>query len=1030
MKEDITLKANPKRIFVLILALVLALGMISGSFSEESVPEQADPTPQPNAFGVPAEGKNILLLISDDEKDTVLEDHKWVVQTAVAIFASAFEGTDTTLTLQPVSKEAEAVQILPSAGADIAGTVDEAFRAVENKDNATSNKLDSQLCLRLKALSEAESGYDCIILITNGKYESVGSSPYKSKEYDDISLPLTVLTLYSDTEGDKAQNIVGVAEKFGGEAANVLNANALTLANQMLIAAGLHELAAYQLPADSKAESLMNVCGYLVGEAAATTEADSSVETTDGTEASGTSLTISPDACFAANQAGVERIVVGRVKAVLQLEINYIPATEDSTDAAGQDGVQSEGAASDATAGQDDVQSEGAAPDSAAGQDDVQSEGAVPDATAGQDDVQPEGAASDAAAVAEDSQSEETASDATIQIEKGSGATFSADASEGLTLTWKLVRTGSDGETEAEVVFDANSPFSTADLEDGTYTLTLTGTCDELNIPEEAKSVTFRIVSRPEYAGNDKEGYEAKNSPDNPDVFVTELTKADSFVNDDDNKVTVKVKDKNLPFTAEFNGDGKLTITRNNDSEPASEASATPEPITVTLTAQNEYGLEASKDVTINLHDGSAVIAGLKLNAEWNAPQEWYTEGTKITASVTLNEDSAALIDENSDWANSITVMVSTNGKPENATELPKRAVENWTPADGWIYTATTATGMPELSFYINGNPAGTLSAPTVHASKDLTGGRLEGSTLTAEPNADSYELNADYIITVRLGDLETLQGAPDWAEESGKITVTCEDAEGNTIPLTDSAEGDTTGQLTDSTEDGTTVQHADSAEDGTSVRFTGSPAEGWTLTGIAHEDTTYTFKLTYDGQQEVQKEEIATIKVEPAPFYIRLACMLNGKEDWEFDDDNGILGSPDMLRVYIAAGILLLLIIILIVIIKAASKQRFRENASIEITVKTADRSYEGRPVELEPWGKKAVSFGSLVSSSALPPISLLMDSDVMNKITFRPVRGGVRVDNRSSRLSGGDREILTRDSNVVRLSGDQNISVIIRYK
>lgn len=1006
------MKANPKRIFVLILALVLALGMISGSFSEESVPGQADPTPQPNASGVPAEGKNILLLISDDEEDTVLEDHSRVVQTAVAIFASAFEGTDTTLTLQPVSEKAEARQILPSAEAnadpadkpDIAGTVDEAFDAVKNNANATSNKLDSQLCLRLKALSEPKSGYDCIILITNGMYEPGDNKPYTNNDYAGISLPLTVLTLYSDAEGDKAQNIVGVAGRFGGKAANVPNANALTLANQMLIAAGLPELAAYQLPADSKAESLMDVCGYLVGEAAATTEADSSVESADGTEASETSITISPNACFAANQAGVERIVVGTVKDDLQLKINYIPATEDSTDAAGQDDVQPEAAASDAAAGQDDVQSEAAAPDAAAGQG----------------GVQPEGAASDAAAVAEDSQSEETASDAPIQIEKGSDATFSAEASEGLTLTWKLVPTGSDGETAEEIAIDANGPFSTANLEDGTYTLTLTGTCDELNIPEEAKSVTFRIVSPPEYAGNVKEGYEAKNSPDNPDVFVTELTQADSFENDDDN-VTVKVKDEDLPFTAEFNDEdeGKLTITHVNNPESASDASATPASITVTLTAQNEYGLEASKDVTIKLHDGSAVIAGLTLTAEWNAPTDtsdgsdvWYTEGTEITANVTLDEDSAEQIASNSDWANSITVMVSTDGNPENATELEGNST------DGWTYTATTATGMPALTFYINGNPAGTLSAPTVYPEDKLTRGLLQGSTLTAEPNADSYELNAGYTITVCPDNLETLQGAPDWAEESGKITVTCEDAEGNTIPLTDSAE------------DGTTGQHADSAEGDTTVRFTGSPAEGWTLTGIAHEDTTYTFKLTYDGQQEVQKEEIATIKVKPAPFYIRLACMLNGKEDWEFDDTNGILGSPDMLRVYIAAGILLLLIIILIVIIKATSKQRFRENASIEITVKTADRSYEGRPVELEPWGKKAVSFGSLVSSSALPPISLLMDGDVMNKITFRPVRGGVRVDNRSSRLSGGDREILTRDSNVVRLSGDQNISVIIRYK
>ena len=928
------MKANPKRIFVLILALVLALGMINGSFSEESVPEEPVSTSQPNAFGVAAEGMNILLLISDDENDTVLENYGQVVRTAVAIFASAFEGTNTTLTLQPVSDEAEAIQILPLAVAeadpavkpDIAETVDAAFASVE--DNVNKNKLDSMLCGRLDKLSGADTKYDRIILITNGEYVSANGTPYKN--YNNISLPLTVVTLYSEgTSG--AKKIKGVAEKFGGEAVYVSDATALAVANQMLVAVGLPELKAYLLSDGSNAESLMNVCGYLVNEQGEASEAE---------------------AYFTANPPVGGRTVVGTVKADLQLRIIY--PDENSTDAAEQNGDQSEGDTTDAAAEPVDSQPEEAAADEAGAQK-------------------------------------------PIQIVKGSGATFSAEASEGLTLDWKLLPPGAADESEFEAVFpDANGFLSIKDLEDGVYTLTLTGTCGELGITRDAKPYTFQIVSPPVYRGPDE--CEAKNSLKNPDVFVTELSQTAAFDNDN-NLVAAAVQGENSLFTAQFDENGCLTITRADDSASASDAvssaSETPESISVELTAQNKNGLKDSKVIKITLCDIPAEIEGMQLDAKWTTTpsvasddSEWYTAGTKITASVTPTKDSASLIAETPDWAGSVSVKVSTDGTRESAKEL----VNN--PEGGWTYTTTAAEGMPALTFYINENssPAGTLSAPTVYPKEKLTEGLLQESTLIAEPDADSYELNEDYTITVSFDDLSALQAAPDWKTKSSKITVTYKDADNNDVPLE------------------------------------GSPKEGWTLTGTAHEDTTYTFELKYDKQ--VVEVKTATINVKPAPFYIRLACMLNGKEDWEFDASNGILRSPDMLRVYIAAGILLLLIIILIVIIKAATKQRFRENTSIEITVKTAERSYEGRPVDLEPWGKKAVSFGALVGSSALPPISLLMDGDVMNKITFRPVRGGVRVDNRSNRLSGGDREILTRDSNVVRLSGDQNIIVIIRYQ
>lgn len=360
-------------------------------------------------------------------------------------------------------------------------------------------------------------------------------------------------------------------------------------------------------------------------------------------------------------------------------------------------------------------------------------------------------------------------------------------------------------------------------------------------------------------------------------------------------------------------------------------------------------------------------------------------EGDTITVSVALDDASAALIRENPAWAASVHVKDASGNPLEQAQD-----------GSGWIYTTTAAADMPALCFYLNDSatPACAPITPTIHAAQDLTASLIKESALSISGLDDAYALKDAIELSVRLDNLAALQNAPDWADEAGKIAVTCTDTSGEAIPL----EGDL--------------------------------ENGWSFKSEAHESTSYSFALWYDNQAEAIRSQTVDVHVKSAPFYIHLACLLNGKADWEFDDANGVLQSPDMLRLYIAAGILLLLLILLIVIIKAATKQRFRENATIEITVKAADRSYEGRPVELEPWGKKTVSFGALVSSSALPPMSLLMDSDVLNKITFRPVRGGVRISNRSDRLSGGDREVLTRQSSVVHLSGDQNISVIIRYK
>ena len=87
-------------------------------------------------------------------------------------------------------------------------------------------------------------------------------------------------------------------------------------------------------------------------------------------------------------------------------------------------------------------------------------------------------------------------------------------------------------------------------MEDGVYTLTLTGTCGELGITRDAKPYTFQIVSPPVYCGN-LNGYEAKNSLKDPDVFVTELSQTAAFDNDN-NLVAAAVQGENSLFTAQL----------------------------------------------------------------------------------------------------------------------------------------------------------------------------------------------------------------------------------------------------------------------------------------------------------------------------------------------------------------------------------------------------------------------------------------------------------------------------------------------
>lgn len=591
----------------------------------------------------------------------------------------------------------------------------------------------------------------------------------------------------------------------------------------------------------------------------------------------------------------------------------------------------------------------------------------------------------------------ETESNTAVFVQGKDEVFVSTNAPEGLGLAWKLRKGEENEENKPKLITpEETEPSKTAaneggeyvlspdDVsEDGKYTLILTGRCDELGIKKESKEESFDVVSYPKYAAKET-SFTAYDTPNAKNEFVVpSIKQADAFENDDDDQVACSSIDDG--YTAEFNKEGYLVITSENTPDRYESE------VKLTLAAQPQYKPEngdfsKEQKITVKLKYVPAKIDNMKLECKPAEDKPWYAEGDEIELSINLAKEDREFLEDNSGWGNEVKVGTS----PDSKTGLEGDATK------GWKYSVPAAKSMQPVQFFINDNnvPAGSEDFKNfeVYTANELTEDMLKGATITVKGLDEEYELNANVSLSVFL-DSENIKNAPDWEDEKGKISVKYK------------------------------------VEGGDDLALEGDAEKGWTLDGLkAHKNTSYTFSIFFDDEFVNNKTE--ELRVKSAPFYIHLICRLNGKEDWEFDNTNGFWRSPDMKRPYIVAGSALALIILMVIIIRAATKQRFKENTSIVITVKTENNTFEGRAVDLEPWGKKVVSLGSLISGSTLPPISLLMDSDVMNKICFKPVRGGVYVTNRSGKLSGGDREVLSRDSNTITLSGDHNILVIIRYE
>jgi len=148
---------------------------------------------------------------------------------------------------------------------------------------------------------------------------------------------------------------------------------------------------------------------------------------------------------------------------------------------------------------------------------------------------------------------------------------------------------------------------------------------------------------------------------------------------------------------------------------------------------------------------------------------------------------------------------------------------------------------------------------------------------------------------------------------------------------------------------------------------------------------------------------------------------MADGKDVWE---------EPNMMKLYLVAGGALVILIVLALAIAQLLKKKFR--GCIVIRVETAaGASYTGNAVDLSVWGKKSVSFGTLLSGSALPPIAALTSPAIMNKLTFKADKKGVRAINKTGILQGGPAVQIIASGETVQLTlNDKSMTMWLTHQ
>ncbi len=539
------------------------------------------------------------------------------------------------------------------------------------------------------------------------------------------------------------------------------------------------------------------------------------------------------------------------------------------------------------------------------------------------------------------------------------------DSVPGVTMAYYLTKTG--GEEKKIDTSDGTIPGEMLPV--GKYTLRVEAACPALNVKEDVFSATFETGEAPVFQG-EQTNFSAWSTPEFPDKYVVEGLNPEKLF-EDAKEVTPNIDDKN--FTVEQTEDG-LVIS--------GEVKGKSQTVKVTLTAEAETkGLKpVIQDLTVQLHSFPALLAGTSLEVSGNAGQ--YTEETEIEWKFSVNPEQKAEItgtEGYEDWKNHIAVYLD-DGSGEKQ-KLSGNIEE------GWSYTAEAQTGEQTIRVYLTGGAAPEVgdnpaceTEYTGYAQEELLDNCLAEAKLTVTGGKPEYQMNDEISLEITAADAKLLQEA--W------------DPDGKTVELD--------------------VKLNPEVE----YKLEGSLEKGWTLKFPARQDTQLRATLfAGEGQNRVEGEmysAICTVAGRSLPEH--LACLLHGKEDWEFQ--------PSMMnRLYLVAGIVAAVLVVLAVVILWCTKKNFVGMLTIEVD--TDAEHYQSKIIDLRDWKKKKVAFGALLSGSGLPPITALTASDVMNKLFIKPVKGGIRVINKTRTLEGGNCP-LTQESNQVSMTGGDGIAKI----
>jgi len=245
---------------------------------------------------------------------------------------------------------------------------------------------------------------------------------------------------------------------------------------------------------------------------------------------------------------------------------------------------------------------------------------------------------------------------------------------------------------------------------------------------------------------------------------------------------------------------------------------------------------------------------------------------------------------------------------------------------------------------------------------------------------------------------------------------------------------------------------------DGEAVVLEGSLEEGWRYEGIAAEDgvlkawlhtdvidvdktlpAAFEMKWTVEVNDPASNNELSILDDEllilddgfhvsdtatPAPGIITPTPSIAPTEK---PDDVDV--PINMTAVLIIVGAIAAVVVGAVLIVVWVKKPAFKGYLVIDAE---QDDVYEGSPVFMTDWGKKTVAFKQIISQTGLPPLSALLEQEVMDKLKFKPAQNGICVICESDRLETVVHKPVLKDDGKkfeITIAG-KGIKIIVRYQ